>query len=195
MNKYIKFILKTISTLIVLGAIALAILMVGIKLLGFQIYTVISGSMEPNYHVGSLIYVKQVNPSTLKKNDTITFKLGTDTIATHRIIEIVYDEDTTKYSFRTKGDANDNPDANLVPQDKILGKTMYTVPYLGYLATYIQNYPGNIVAICIALFLILVVIIIDIATEEEKKGKNNTKEDPKKAVTKKEIKTKKATNK
>ncbi len=195
MNKSIKFILKSISTLIVLCAIALAFLMVGVKLLGFQIYTVISGSMEPNYHVGSLIYVKKVDPSTLKKNDTITFKLGTDTIATHRIIEIVYEEDDTTYSFRTKGDANDHPDANLVPPDKILGKTMYTVPYLGYLATYIQSYPGNIVAICIAIFLILIVIIIDVATEDDKKEEQEPKEKTKKEPTKKQTKTKKATKK
>ena len=103
MNKYIKFILKTISSLIVLVAVSLAIFMVGLKFIGFQIYTVISGSMEPTYHVGSLIYVKKVEPSTLKQKDPITFKLSDDTIATHRIVEIVPDEENHNiYKFRFK---------------------------------------------------------------------------------------------
>ena len=169
MNKYLKYTLKTISTLIVLIAVTLAMLLVGLKFVGFQIYTVVSGSMEPRYHVGSLIYVRKVNPDTLKVKDPITFKLGDDTIATHRIVEIVYDEqDSTKYSFRTKGDANDDVDANLVEPHKVLGKAYFTIPYLGYLATYIQSYPGNMVAICIAISLIILVIILDMLTEEKK---------------------------
>ena len=185
MNKYLKFILKTISSLIVLVAVVLAILLVGLKLVGFQIYTVVSGSMEPNYHVGSLIYVKEVEPNTLEVNDAITFKLGDNTIATHRIIEIVPDEENqNKYSFRTKGDANDNPDANLVEPNKVLGKAIFTIPYLGYLATYIKSYPGNIVAICTSIALIIVVIIIDILTEDKKEEvKEETKKTEKKTKT------------
>lgn len=177
MNKYLKLTLKSISTIIVLIAVALAILMVGLKLLGFQIYTVISGSMEPTYHVGSLIYVKKVDPSTLKEKDSITFELGDNTIATHRIVEIVPDENNPQeYKFRTKGDANDDVDANLIEPDKVLGKAIFSIPLLGYLANYIQTSPGNIVAICIAVSLIIIVIIIDMLTEEEMKQKKDKKQ-------------------
>ena len=99
MNKSTKFILKLISNLIVIIAVALAILLVGLKFTGLQIYTVVSGSMEPTYHVGSLIYVKKVDPSTLKIKDPITFKLSDNTIATHRIIEIVKDEENPKVNI------------------------------------------------------------------------------------------------
>lgn len=184
MNKSIKFILKLISSLIVLIAVSLAILMVGLKFIGLQIYTVVSGSMEPTYHVGSLIYVKKVDPSTLKVKDPITFKISDDTIATHRIVEIIPDEDNPNtYKFRTKGDANEDVDANLVDPNKVLGKALFTVPYLGYLATYIQSYPGNMVAICIAISLIILVVILDMITEEpkqetpDKKIKNNPKKE------------------
>ena len=190
MNKSIKFILKLISNIIVILAIALAILLVGLKFLGFQIYTVVSGSMEPTYHVGSLIYVKKVDPNTLKVKDPITFKLGDNTIATHRIVEIVPDEqDSTKYSFRTKGDANEDVDANLVEPNKVLGKAYFTIPYLGYLATYIQSYPGNMVAICTAIALIILVIMLDMITEEPKQ------EIPDKIVKTDPKKTKKTTKK
>ena len=179
MNKSTKFILKLISNLIVTIAVALAILLVGLKFTGLQIYTVVSGSMEPTYHVGSLIYVKKVDPNTLKVKDPITFKLGDNTIATHRIVEIVPDEqDSTKYSFRTKGDANEDVDANLVEPNKVLGKAYFTIPYLGYLATYIQSYPGNMVAICTAIGLLIMVIIIDMLVDDKQepvKEEKNTK--------------------
>lgn len=188
MNKSIKFILKIISNIIVIIAIILAALLVGLKFLGFQIYTVVSGSMEPTYHVGSLIYVRKVEPGTLKVKDPITFKLGDNTIATHRIVEIVRNEqDSTKYSFRTKGDANEDIDANLVEPNKVLGKAYFTIPYLGYLATYIQSFPGNIVAICTAVALLIIVMIIDMITDENKK-------EPKKEENNTKKKTKKATN-
>ena len=187
MNKSTKFILKLISNLIVIIAVALAILLVGLKFTGLQIYTVISGSMEPTYHVGSLIYVKKVDPSTLKVKDPITFELSDKTIATHRIVEIVKDEETNTYKFRTQGDANEDVDANLVEPNKVLGKAIFTIPYLGYLATYIQSYPGNMVAICTAIALLIVVIIIDMLIDDKKEPE---KEEPK---TKK--KTVKATKK
>lgn len=177
MNKSTKFILKLISNLIVIIAVTLAILLVGLKFTGLQIYTVISGSMEPTYHVGSLIYVKKVDPSTLKIKDSITFELSDKTIATHRIIEIVHDETNPNvYKFRTKGDANKDVDANLIEPNKVLGKALFTIPYLGYLATYIQSYPGNMVAICTAIALLIVVIIIDMLIDDKKEPE---KEEPK----------------
>jgi signal peptidase len=180
MNKSTKFILKLISNLIVIIAVTLAILLVGLKFTGLQIYTVISGSMEPTYHVGSLIYVKKVDPSTLKIKDPITFELSDKTIATHRIVEIVTDETNPNvYKFRTKGDANKDVDANLVEPNKVLGKAIFTIPYLGYLATYIQSYPGNVVAICTAIAMLILVIILDMLVDDkhpqEKEETKNTK--------------------
>jgi signal peptidase len=180
MNKSTKFILKLISNLIVIIAVTLAILLVGLKFTGLQIYTVISGSMEPTYHVGSLIYVKKVDPSTLKIKDPITFELSDKTIATHRIVEIVTDETNPNvYKFRTKGDANKDVDANLIEPNKVLGKAIFTIPYLGYLATYIQSYPGNIVAICTAIAMLILVIILDMLVDDnhpqEKEETKNTK--------------------
>ena len=188
MNKSTKFILKLINNIIVITTIVLAILLVGLKFTGLQIYTVISGSMEPTYHVGSLIYVKKVEPNTLKVSDPITFELSNKTIATHRIVEIVTDKTTpNEYKFRTKGDANTNVDANLIEPNKVLGKAIFTIPDLGYIATYIQSYPGNIVAICTAIAMLILVIIIDMLVDD--------KQEPIKEETKNIKKNKKTTKK
>ena len=80
-------------TVIVAIVLLFAIVLVGFKIFGYQIYTVMSGSMEPVYHVGSLIYVKEVDTDTLEKGDVITFMADEDTVVTHRIDEIVHETD------------------------------------------------------------------------------------------------------
>ena len=55
-----------ITTLIVIVVVIFALLLVGVRLLGIQVFSVISGSMEPDYPVGSLIYVKEVDPNDVE---------------------------------------------------------------------------------------------------------------------------------
>ena len=91
-----------------------ALLLVGARLFGLQVYTVLSGSMEPTYHTGSLIYVKKVDPYTIRDGQVITFMLDENTIATHRVVGVVPDEeDSTVVRFRTKGGANETETAVL----------------------------------------------------------------------------------
>lgn len=153
MGKTIKKIWNIITNIIVVLAVILAVALVGVRLVGLQVFTVLSGSMEPTYHVGSLIYVKDVDYKELEAGDVITFMLDEDTVATHRITEVVPDEeepDTLRY--RTKGDANDAEDGKLVHYKNVIGSPVFTIPYLGYFADYIQNPPGTYVAISVAQF-------------------------------------------
>lgn len=55
----VKSILNIISTVLVVLLIILALLLAGVRVFGLTPYTVLSGSMEPNYHVGSLVYIKK----------------------------------------------------------------------------------------------------------------------------------------
>ena len=88
-----KKILNSLTTIIVVMVVILAIMLVGVRLFGLQVYSVLSGSMEPEYPVGSLIYVKKVDYKELKVGDPITYLLDEDTVVTHRIIEVLIDED------------------------------------------------------------------------------------------------------
>lgn len=170
MNKITKLILKTISTLIVIVVIAFAFLLVGIRVFGVEIYSVLSGSMEPTYQVGSLIYVVEVETNELKKGDSITFKLNDNTIATHRIVEI--EEENTQKKFYTQGDANKIRDANPVTENQIIGKPIFTIPLLGYIAYFMQTTNGMLITLGIAAALIIIVVIIDLAIEDKKREEN-----------------------
>ncbi len=149
-----------ISTVIVAIVAIFALVLVLFKLLGFEIFTVMSGSMEPNYHVGSLIYVEKVNTDELQKGDVITFMMDEDTVVTHRIDEIINEEDSSGVSvrkFRTKGDANDSVDGKLTDYRNVLGSPVLSIPLLGYIAFYIQRPPGLYIAIVVCTLLIVYV--------------------------------------
>ena len=172
MSKTIKQIWNWVSGVLVGAVVLLAVALVGVRVIGLNPYVVLSGSMEPTYHVGSLIYVKPVDYKELKVGDPITYMISQDTIVTHRIIEVLVDEeDPSTIRYFTQGDANDVADGSSVHYKNIIGKPVFSIPYLGYLSNYIQHPPGMYVAISAGAILILLVFLPDVFTAEEKKKK------------------------
>ena len=175
MNNSLKKIWNVISSILVALVMLLALLLVGARVVGLQVFTVLSGSMEPTYHTGSLIYVKKVDPYTITDGQPITFMLDENTVATHRVVGIVPDEeDPTVIRFRTKGDANEAEDGSLVHYKNVIGTPVFTIPYLGYVADYIQHPPGMYIAISGGAVLLLLVFLPDVFAsdkDEEKKKK------------------------
>lgn len=168
----IKKIMNWTSTILVTAVVILALLLVGARFIGLNVYTVLSGSMEPTYHVGSLIYVKKVDTSTLKDGDVITFMLDEDTVATHRIVDVVPDEDdSSQLRFQTKGDANEDVDGSLVYYKNVIGTPVFTIPMLGYLASFIQSPPGTYAAIAVGALIILLVFLPDLFSSDDEDGK------------------------
>ena len=173
MTRTFKKIWKCITSVLVALVVIVALLLVGARLIGLQVFTVLSGSMEPAYHVGSLIYVKDVDPFELESGDVITFMLDENTVATHRIVEVVPDEeDDSVVRFRTKGDANENVDGSLVHYKNVIGSPVFTIPQLGYVVSYIQNPPGTYVAISAGAILLLLVFLPDLFDGDKKKKKD-----------------------
>ena len=133
MKTTIKKIGNVVTTVLVVAVVLLAIALAGVRLFGLQWYTVLSGSMEPAYPVGALLYDKKVDPAQLRPGDVITFMLDEETIVTHRIVEVVPDEeDPSVIRFRTKGDANAAEDGSLVHYKNVLGTPVFAIPKLGY---------------------------------------------------------------
>ena len=170
MTKSIKRIWSRVSGVLVGIVVLLTVALVGVRIIGLQPFVVLSGSMEPTYPVGSLIYVKSVDYKQLQVGDAITYMISQDTVVTHRIIEVLADEedpDTVRYF--TQGDANSAPDGTSVHYKNIIGKPVFSIPYLGYVSNYIQNPPGMYVAIAVGAVLILLVFLPDVFADEKKK--------------------------
>lgn len=170
MKKTLKKIWNWVSGILIGIVVLLAVALVGVRIIGLQPFAVLSGSMEPAYHVGSLIYVRDVDYKELEVGDPITYMVSEDTVVTHRIIEVLPDEDdpdTIRYF--TQGDANEHPDGTSVHYKNIIGKPIFSIPYLGYVSSYIQHPPGMYVAIAGAAVLILLVFLPDVFADDKKK--------------------------
>ena len=171
----IKSIWNAFTWILIAIVVLTAIALVGVRLFGLRPYSVLSGSMEPTYKTGSIVYVKRIDYHTLAVGDPITFMLDEKTVATHRIVEIVPDEeepDTVRY--RTKGDNNETVDGGLVHCKNVIGKPVFMLPYLGYVANYIQHPPGTYIVIAACAILVLMAFLPDLFVDSRaEKGKED----------------------
>ena len=123
---------------VVLAAIVVAVVLLAIvpRLGGYDIYVIDGGSMEPTIPRGSLAYDKAVPVEELRKGDVITYvPPGGRRPVTHRIVGIRQNAHG-KPVFRTKGDANESPDARQVTLDSaVQARYTFHIPYLGFVPT------------------------------------------------------------
>lgn len=163
----VKKLWDTVTTFLVVLVVIFAIFLMGSRLVGLQVFNVISGSMEPTYSVGDLLYVKTVDPDSVKVGDPITFVLNEDlVVATHRVVAI----DSENRLFTTKGDANGTEDAAPVHFNNLIGVPVFAIPLLGYVSSYIQNPPGMYVAIVFGVALLAAVFLPDMLKKEKEEN-------------------------
>lgn len=175
MQTTIRKIWNGATSVLVAAMLLLAALLWGVRLLGLDVFVVQSGSMEPAYHVGSVVYVKPVDAAELKTGDVITFRINSSVRGTHRIVEVV--EDGGSRAFRTKGDANEEADLGLVQPSAIVGKVVFSVPLLGYFAAYIQQPPGSYVLISAGALILLLILLPDLLFPEKKSKSEKMEEE------------------
>lgn len=165
MKQTLKKVWNVTSTVLVAFIVLCAVFLMGSRLMGYQVFTIISGSMEPEYSVGDLIYVKDVDVNNIKVGDPITFIVNEDlVVATHRVIKI----DAETQHFQTKGDANETPDAP-VHFNNVIGVPQFSIPYLGYVSSFIQNPPGMYITLAVGVVLIIFVFLPDFINKKNDK--------------------------
>lgn len=167
----LKKIWNIASTALVVLMVLCAVFLMGSRVMGYQCFTVISGSMEPKYSVGDLIYVKKVDASTIQVGDDITFILNEDlVVATHRVVRI----DAENQRLYTKGLANEIEDSDPVHFNNVIGVPKFAIPKLGYVSDFVQNPPGMYITIGVGVILILAVFLPDMIGK--KKNEDEDKE-------------------
>ena len=201
----IKFIMGvlswTIFVILVLIAIFLIYYFVSIKIYAEKgekfrpaigLYTILTGSMEPNINSYDVIVDwTKFTPEDIKVGDVITFvstsSLTKGMTITHRVIDIKQDD--SGYSYQTKGDANLSPDTTYVPFANVEGKVLFRIPQLGRLQSFLATQGGWLVVVVIpALFIIIsdIVKIFRLTTAKNKVEVIEEKEQKKKEQKKKE---------
>ena len=128
------------------------------SIFGYKVFVVISGSMEPNIHVGDIVITKNVDEENIKIGDVITFNNDKYTI-THRVIDIIQDDEIF---YKTKGDHNSVADKDLIKYNNIEGDCKFRIEKIGVI----------FMAIIILCIFYLMIKIIE-RKNEMKLEKNN----------------------
>lgn len=124
-----------IATLALVMILAMAVLFA--PHLGWQVDSVLSGSMSPTLEVGGAIVSRPAEPAQIVAGDIVTFRSPRNgDRTTHRVIAV---EEFGSLFFRTKGDANRSADPYLVPEANLEGVVMLHVPLLGYAANFVKT--------------------------------------------------------
>lgn len=136
-------------------------------ILGYSPIVVLGGSMEPTYHLGSVLFVKKATPRGVGVGDVITFRTprsrsgAKQTLTTHRVVEV--QERSGSRVFRTKGDANNDDDAWLVPEQDVIGQGTVSVPYVGYVSSFARSKAGFVSLVILPGLLVIVLELFSLA--------------------------------
>lgn len=116
-------------------------------------FVVLTASMTPEIEPGDAVIVAERDPATIQEGDVITFLRGTSEVpVTHRVIGVV--ESEGGIAFETMGDANEAPDAGVVPAANVLGVVVVAIPYIGYVIQFANSEYGFIALIVVPFGLL-----------------------------------------
>lgn len=131
----------------------------------FGLYTIISGSMEPNVSVYDVVVAIDADISKIKVGDIVTFISSWDInyglTVTHRVVEINKSE-TGEYQLKTKGDNNGSPDGGIVTQNNLIGKVVGRIPQLGRLQFFLATKMGWFMVVFVPALAIIIFDMIKI---------------------------------
>ena len=140
------------------------------RLMGYSLYTVVSGSMEPEIPVGSLVMVHEAEPALIQEGDVIAFYGAVDSAAviTHRVLS----NSPAMGQFITKGDANEDRDVNPVPYSEFIGKVEHVIPGAGGIAETLAGSAGRRAAGCM---IVLAAVFLAAGSILERTGRKKRK--------------------
>lgn len=143
----LKYIWKILEKLIFIALVFISIVIVTQRVsnnektfLGFRIFRVETGSMEPKYNVGDVILVKSRAIEKIKVGDDVTYT-GTSGVmkgklVTHQVIEIEQEGEET--IFHTKGIANFSEDP-VISGSQINGVVLFEIHVLSWICGILNN--------------------------------------------------------
>lgn len=128
-------------------------------LFGMRFYIVLSDSMSAtDFNAGDLVVVKEVDPTTLKEGDIISYQSQNEEnygqTVTHKIRRLTTDANGNP-GFITYGTTTDTDDETIVTYPFILGKYEMALPKVGTFFQFLRTTQGYIVCILIPFLLLI----------------------------------------
>lgn len=132
---------RILGTVILLAVLAVCLPLSVPKLLGYQVYDVVSGSMDPAIPVHSVVLVQPAAPEELQPGEIVAYRSGSSVVI-HRLVE----NHIVEGELVTKGDANAEPDPLKVEYAGVLGTVTAHIPFIGIYAGALNTLPGKLYA-------------------------------------------------
>jgi signal peptidase len=150
----LRLVVRLVASLVTGMAVALALAFVASTVLGYQHFTVMSGSMEPTISTGDVVVDKRISPLDARVGDVVTFPdpSGAKRLISHRVIEKRVADGTV--FFETKGDANNDVQKWTSSADGSIGRVVIDVPKVGYLLFWLGSRSGRLLVIVVPLLLL-----------------------------------------
>ena len=166
---------RILGIIIVIMVIILCIPFVVPKVIGVNVYEVVTSSMAPELPVGSVVYVQTCKADEVKVGDIISFYVGTDeeNIISHRVVEINVDEQGT-FFFTTKGDANSDIDSVPIDIKHLVGKVIFKINNVSWLVRLFDTSTGIIILIGLILISLCLNIASDLINKKVSSESNNS---------------------
>ena len=162
---FVPALFHVLGIVLIVAVIAACIPLTVPKFFGYEIYSIVSGSMRPEYPVGTVVYVKDMEPAKVEEGDVIAF-VRENSIVVHRVVQ----NRTVEARFITKGDANEINDIDPVPYDNMVGRVEKKFPVAGHFLSIFNTFVGKIYFLGVALIGVLFCALSSLL--KDKRGKD-----------------------
>lgn len=195
LQKKLGSLLSTLAlmiSIVLCGTVVIQVMTNGyVQFGGISVFRVITGSMEPTLHVGSLLVCKDTDIGLIEQGDIVCFRSRSPQmmgkVITHRVVNIL-ESGEGEILLETKGDANLSADGELVSQSNLIGRVDRYTQDNNFMASVVDVMTDKIGFLVIVLFPTLLIAgfilrtcisnmrkDIEIALEEEKRSKEAEK--------------------
>ena len=173
-RKRLSGIFYAVGLIMMLLVVALCLPLALPRLLGFEAYAIISGSMEPQIPVGSLVYAKAMAPEEVEAGDVIVFYGGRagEAVTTHRVVE----NRNADREFITRGDANAGDDMEARPYESLIGRVEHILPHFGRLSLMMSMASGKTGMVCFLGAALIFCILGGVLKKDDREGQPEDKE-------------------
>lgn len=173
--KRVAWVGRVFSVFLYLLVLVFGVSIAAVLIFGLRLYSIQTGSMEPEYPVGAMVVVEPVSFEQLNVGDVITFAKDSNTVVTHRIVEI----DREQQLIITKGDNNNVRDSSPTSYKNVVGRVKFGIRGVGYFILVLNTNFGKWMIAIVMVALIGIEIIRrmyyydkDEESDEDENGKS-----------------------
>jgi len=166
MKERLKKLINRATTVLTIFSVAICLIVCvqmitkkDVNILGFRMFHIMTGSMEPTIKTGGMVIVRETGFYDLEVGDIITFysrnPILNGAANTHRITAFVKDDDG-RVCLVTKGDANNVEDEERVYPEDMIGKVVYYGNMNGFTTflEFVRTLPGFLTVVVMPLMLV-----------------------------------------